>query len=387
MDPAEAHRRVHRRHADRAPARPSASPTRCRPPSSATRELYYEDGYQELVEPRRADRRRARSATSPWVEVDNHDDLAQGAGDRVPVLTRLIPSPLVDRHPARARSTTWRAARRPADLDLRPGGGRRRRAAQGDRLARARCPSLPRGRLVPGRRTARSTPRSRSADAARRAPTTRSSASAAARPSTRPSTPRRASGCRWSRSPPTSRTTASARRSRRSTTRRASGSFGVPMPLAMVVDLDFVRDAPRVAGPLRHRRRGEQPLRVDGLAARQPRARRADRRPGAARSPAPRRRRCSAPRRDRGRRFLTVLAEAPRPFRACRCRSPGLPVRRAAATTRSCTPSTSFSPAPPTTASSPASARPSVSSCARTRGGSTQIVDCLRGHGLPVTAR
>ncbi|CAM5663658.1 hypothetical protein STENM223S_09750 [Streptomyces tendae] len=30
-----------------------------------------------------------------WVEIDNHDDLASGQGDRVPVLTRLIPSPVV----------------------------------------------------------------------------------------------------------------------------------------------------------------------------------------------------------------------------------------------------------------------------------------------------
>ena len=40
-------------------------------------DLYYEDGYQELRRPRRRGRRRRRSATLPWVEVDNHADLAR----------------------------------------------------------------------------------------------------------------------------------------------------------------------------------------------------------------------------------------------------------------------------------------------------------------------
>ena len=56
------------------------------------------------------------------------------------------------------------------------------------------------------------------------------------------------------------------------------GSYGVAMPLAVVVDLDYVRSAPRAAGPVRHRRRGEQPVGHRGLAARAARARRAGRR-------------------------------------------------------------------------------------------------------------
>ena len=37
--------------------------------------LYYEDGYQELVDHGGVITVRARSAKVDWVEVDNHDDL------------------------------------------------------------------------------------------------------------------------------------------------------------------------------------------------------------------------------------------------------------------------------------------------------------------------
>ena len=57
-------------------------------------------------------------------------------------------------------------------------------------------------------------------------------------------------------------------------------SYGVAIPLAVVVDLDYVRRCPRRAAALRHRRRPEQPQRAGRLGAGRPGAGRADGRRG-----------------------------------------------------------------------------------------------------------
>ena len=129
-------RRVHRRHADRAAAAAERWPTRWRPPASATRDLYYEDGYQELVDrggkvdvapDRRRRVGRGRQPRRP----------RQGAGDRVPLLARMHRRrPLSHRRPARGAS--------PTSARCSPtGGSRLRRRRGGRRSARARASRSP----------------------------------------------------------------------------------------------------------------------------------------------------------------------------------------------------------------------------------------------------
>ena len=76
MDPADGHRRVHRRHPHRADAGPGLADA-LKTTFERDPDLYYEDGYQELVDRGEridvAPRHRGRR----WVEVDNHDDLAR----------------------------------------------------------------------------------------------------------------------------------------------------------------------------------------------------------------------------------------------------------------------------------------------------------------------
>ena len=119
------------------------------------------------------------------------------------------------------------------------------------------------------------------------------------------------------------------------------GSYGVPSPIALVIDLDVIRQAPLALRALRHRRRRLQPLRasptgscrtgrpasrIDGLAAAMARS------AGEAGAAAPRR---PSP-------TTTSSPRWPRPWcsPASPCRSAGTPARRPAPATRSATPST-----------------------------------------------
>ena len=151
------------------------------------------------------------------------------------------------------------------------------------------------------------------------------------------------------------------------------------MPLAIVVDLDFVHDAPaRWSAPgvgdvvsnlsaiedwqLGNAERGEP---IDGLACAMARtaAEAVIGRADSIESDA----------------FLTVLAEALILSGMSMVGRRVVPSFAVAETMRSCMPWISFSPAPPITASSPGSARPSASSSARTRGGSTRSLTAYAG--------
>ena len=76
MDPAEAFGEYIGANDHRGRRRGRAWPTRSRRPGSATPNLYYEDGYQEYAN-RGGEVRAATIGDVPWVEVDNHDDLAK----------------------------------------------------------------------------------------------------------------------------------------------------------------------------------------------------------------------------------------------------------------------------------------------------------------------
>ncbi|UMG93198.1 iron-containing alcohol dehydrogenase [Nocardioides sp. TF02-7] len=144
------------------------------------------------------------------------------------------------------------------------------------------------------------------------------------------------------------------------------GSYGVALPLAVVVDLDYVRTAPAPDGPRRDR---------GTRSATCPRSRTgcwrsaSVGRPSTAsrwRSPAPpARRSCTGP---TGSGTTGSSSRSPRPWcsPAWRCRWPGRPGRAAGPATRSCTRSTSSSPGSATTASWPASGRSSPPSSAGT---------------------
>ena len=119
------------------------------------------------------------------------------------------------------------------------------------------------------------------------------------------------SACRWSRSPPTSPTTASCSPVSSLEHDDGKGSFGVGLPLAVVVDLDYVRGGAAAAGAVRRRRRGEQPL-ARSRTGGSPHASAASRSTASPwRSPAPRPRRCcTAPTASSRDGFLIALAEA-----------------------------------------------------------------------------
>ena len=74
MDPAEAARGVHRRHADRGRARPTPWPTALEGDLGARPGPLLRGRLPDAGRHRRRDRRRP-IGTLPWVEVDNHADL------------------------------------------------------------------------------------------------------------------------------------------------------------------------------------------------------------------------------------------------------------------------------------------------------------------------
>ena len=296
---------------------------------------------------RRADRRRCRGSRSTTTPTST-----RAQGDRVPLLARMLLSPLF--------------------IDIRAGAV----SGLGELLSDRRISADGHVAVAVGpgqgeqswRRSVRpwTTPTSsRSAAAAwtRRAScrppcaastTTRWSASAADARSTSRSTPPPGRRCPWWRSRPTSRTTASRRRSLAA----ARGRQG----LLRCQHADRGGRRPRLRaqlaapdGAFRHRRRRQQPVGDRRLAARARRARRAGRRPRRAPSRGRRPRRCcTAPTAS-----TRTSSSPPSPRRWCcrawRWRPPGRAGRPAAPTTRSCTRSTSCSPAPPTTASWPVS--------------------------------
>ncbi len=112
--------------------------------------LYYEDGFQELVDRGGDDRRGAAIGAVEWVEVDDDADLATRPGARVPLLARMVAAPLSHRRPQRRRSPgwarCWRTAGSPRAATSRssvgPGPGRADaglRARRGARRTRRRC--------------------------------------------------------------------------------------------------------------------------------------------------------------------------------------------------------------------------------------------------------
>ena len=183
-----------------------------------------------------------------------------GAGGRVALLTRMVGTPLtIDIGPGAV------AGLAPLLADRRISSGGHVAIAvgpgQGEEIAEVAAPAARQRRHLDGRGRHR-----RGGHRAARAPALgllrrRRRASAAARRSTPPSTPRRCPGCRWSRSPPRSPTTGSPRRSPRWRRAGARRSFGVQMPIAVVVDLDYVRRSDAGDAPLGDRRRRLQPRR------------------------------------------------------------------------------------------------------------------------------
>ena len=162
------------------------------------------------------------------------------------------------------------------------------------------------------------------------------------------------------------------------------GSYGVHIPIAIVVDLDFVEN-----GPDRQTQAGigdarQQPQRDRRLGAGPPRARRADRRAGRHAGADRRRGAGQPPRQDRRRRLPDHPGRGADPRRdrdgGLRLVPPGqrrLPrdlARDRPALARHW----------PRTASRWGSARCSAPSCAATPSGSPSSARCLRRHGLPV---
>ena len=173
-------------------------------------DLYYEDGYQTLVDTG-GEVGVAPIGTLPWVEVDNHADLDPGPGDRVPLLARMLLSPLfIDIRAGAVTGLGDLLADRRISADghvaVAVGPGQGEQAGRGDPAGRWTTPTCSRCAAAVSTR-----PASCSRSCAART-TTPWSASAAAARSTSPSTPRPGWRCRWWRSPPTSRTTASPRR-------------------------------------------------------------------------------------------------------------------------------------------------------------------------------
>ena len=376
LDPADGGGRVHRADADRAGGGRRRWPTRSRRPGSATRRCTTRTASRSTRD------RGGRVGVAPIGGARVGRGRRPGrprprAGGGVPLLSRMVGAPLtIDIRAGRGRGP-GAAARRPPDLERRPRRGRGRAGpGRGDR--RDPAPAARQRRDLDGRGRHRRGGDASCARACARASSTRSSGSAAARRSTSPSTPRRSAACRWSRSPRASPTTASPRRSSSLEDDGRKASFGVQMPIAVVVDLDYVRASDRADAPLRHRRRRVQPLArsrtggwprrergepVDGLAV------------TFARTAADR---AAAPRgRHRGRRLPD---RARRGARAVRPRDGDrrlvAPVL-AAPTTRSSTRSTTSSPAPRTTASWPASAASSPRACAATTSMARDIDACL----------
>ena len=197
----------------------------------------------------------------------------------MPLLTRMVGTPLtIDIGPGSGRAASRRCS---------PTGGSpaaaTSRSSSGPGWARRsprRCAAARATREICGRRGGRRRGGRRElARAAARGLLRRAGrASAAAARSTSPSTPPACPACRWSRSRPASPTTASPRRSPRSRTHGRKGSYGVQMPIAVVVDLDYVRRSEPGDAPRGHRRRDLQPVGDRRLAAGRARARRGGRR-------------------------------------------------------------------------------------------------------------
>ena len=166
------------------------------------------------------------------------------------LLSRMVGAPADHRHRPRRGRRARAAARRPPDLQRRPRRRSRSGPGQGEEIAEVLRPQLANadiwmveGGIGRGRHRA-------ARRACAPASTTRWSGSAAAGRSTSPSTPPRSPGCRWSRSPPSSPTTASPRRSSSLEEGGRKAAYGVQMPIAVVVDLDYVRASdPRCGAP------------------------------------------------------------------------------------------------------------------------------------------
>ena len=343
MDPADGLRRVHRRHAHRAGRGRARSPTRCRPPSSATRTST------------------TRTATRRWSTAASRIGIApigghrlgrgrqprrpgEGTGDRVPVLARMLAEPPVRRHPAGR------------------GRGPRRRCCT-SATSRARAGSL----VAVGRSQGAEIWRADRAVAARARPSSRCPTAASPPPArSRRELGKRGydavvgiGGGRTSTSPSTPRTRAALPMVAVATNLahdgicspvaslehpHGKGSYGVALPLAVVVDLDFVACRAPVSwcAPASATWSATCPRSRTGCS---PSASAASRSTAWRwRSPGPRARRsCAAPTRSR-----TTTSSSRWPRRWCcpawRCRWPAPRARAAARATRSCTPSTSSSP-------------------------------------------
>ena len=140
----------------------------------------------------------------------------------MPLLTRMVATPLaIDIRPGRrrgARAAAWRTGGSRAEGHVAVAVG----PVLGEELAR-RCGRSSRTRVLPGRGRHARGARASSPRSCARARSTRSSGSAAAARSTWRSTPRRSRACRWSRSRRTWPTTGSRRPCRRSCTTATRG--------------------------------------------------------------------------------------------------------------------------------------------------------------------
>ena len=252
-----------------------------------------------------------RSARSTWVEVDDHARPRARAGGRLPLLTRMIGAPLSRRHRPRRRRAARPAARRPADLRRRPRRRGRRARAWARRSPSTLRPRARERRLLDARRRRRRTRPTRWPSALRAGSydalvgigggRTLDVAKLASTLSGLPMVAVATSLAHDGIASPVASLEEGGRK----------GSYGVQMPIALVVDLDYVRRSEPRDAALRHRRRDLQPLRDRRLAARRARARRAGRRPrGDVRAAPPPRRSCTATDGIDDDDFLVALAEA-----------------------------------------------------------------------------
>ena len=251
-----------------------------------------------------------RSAQVDWVEVDDHARSRPGAGGRLPLLTRMIGTPLaVDIGPGAVAQLAPLLADRRISRGRARGRGRRARAGRGDRRARcgpsSRTPSsatLEDGGVDEAHALAKRL-RAGSFDAlvgiggGRTLDVAKYAATLSGLPMVAVATTLAHDGI----ASPVASLEEDGRK----------GSFGVQMPIALVVDLDYVR---RSEPAMRRSGIGDVDLEPVGdrrLAARRARARRARRRPrGHVRAHGRRRDRCTATDGIDDDDFLIALAEA-----------------------------------------------------------------------------
>ena len=240
-------------------------------------QLYYEDGFQELAD-RGGRVRGAPIGEVEWVEVDDHSRPRAGAGGRLPLLTRMVGTPLaIDIGAGRGRARSRRCSPTggsPAAATSRswsgPGWARRSPTSLRPQLPDAEIITVEGGSVEAATELADAAARR----LLRRARRHRRRAHARRRQVRRE--PQRR--CRWSRSRRTSPTTASPRRSRRWRTAGARAPSACRCRSRSSSTSTTCAAASRRMRRSGHRRRDLQPVGDRRLAAGRARARRAGRR-------------------------------------------------------------------------------------------------------------